>query len=450
MTDIREDRGVDAVNLITIYLILLFCVPANLIISPLGASGTPAQSFGLIAGGWWLAAKLAGGIPAKQRRDPIKPAMMWFTAAILASYIAAMVRPIDPIEISAADRGILQVLSWFGIFAMTADCIPSKPRLDALLRRMVLLGGLLATLGIVQFLTNTNWVDQIAIPGLTPNLEVGGLFTRSGFARPSGTATHPIEFGVVIAMILPIALHYAFTDVHRSSLRRWYPVVAIAFAIPISISRSAIVATLVVLALTIPTWPKGRRRASYAAMAAFGVAVYVTVPGLIGTLGGLFTGIAQDGSAASRTDSYGVAWFYISNSPFVGRGLGTFLPAYRILDNQYVLLMIEIGLVGVLILLALFGLGVLSGVRTRMSAPNVDLGNVAQALSAAVAAGACSFATFDAFAFPLVSNLMFVTLGLVFAASRVSVTTEADFAPTTLIGVAPPRQRIGRGAVIDP
>lgn len=419
----------DAVNLITVYLVLLFCIPANLIIGPLGSSGTPAQMFGLVAGGWWLTAKLAGALGSAQRWNILQRAMLCFLVAVVLSYIAATVRPIDAIEISASDRAILLVLSWAGIFFLASDTIPSRARLNVLLRRLVFLGGLLATVGIIQFITATNWVDQISIPGLTPNNDLGGVFSRSGFSRPSGTATHPIEFGVVIAMVLPIALHYALSDTHRSFLVRWYPVVAIAFAIPVSISRSAIVGAVVVFAMVLPGWPRSRRHAAYVAMLGFGVAVYLSVPGLIGTITGLFTGIAGDGSAQSRTDSYGIAWSYVEKAPLFGRGQLTFLPAYRILDNQYLLSLIEIGFFGTLSLLVLFGLGVWVGMKVKQLTADRALGYVGQALAACIAAGACSFATFDAFAFPLVSSFIFVVLGIVAAASRIAVADQQRSRP---------------------
>ena len=54
------------------------------------------------------------------------------------------------------------------------------------------------------------------------------MLGREGLTRPAGTTIHPIEFGAVLTMILPIALHYALHDKYRSKLARWFPVAAIA------------------------------------------------------------------------------------------------------------------------------------------------------------------------------------------------------------------------------
>ena len=82
---------------------------------------------------------------------------------------------------------------------------------------------------------------------------------------------------------------------------------------------------------------------------------------MLGSILGLFTGIGDDSSAQSRIDSYSVAASYIVNSPFVGRGFGTFLPRYRIFDNQYLQSAVEIGLVGIVVLLGLLISGVVAG-----------------------------------------------------------------------------------------
>ena len=44
--------------------------------------------------------------------------------------------------------------------------------------------------------------------------------------------------------------------------------------------------------------------------------------------------------------SYAIAGEFIGRAPIFGRGFSTFLPSYRILDNQYLGLLIETGIVG--------------------------------------------------------------------------------------------------------
>ena len=74
----------------------------------------------------------------------------------------------------------------------------------------------------------------------------------------------------------------------------------------------------VVIVLT--GWTGPQRRRAYAAIALMVLGVYVAIPGMLGTLTRLFTGISDDGSALSRTDSYSLAWDFISRAPVFGEG----------------------------------------------------------------------------------------------------------------------------------
>jgi O-antigen ligase len=400
-------------------VLVLLLIPANLTIAALGAIGTPALLLGLGALIWWLGAQMNRAFATLSPPQGVRRAILGFTIAVLASYVAATLRPIDGIELNAADRGLLLIASWLGIVLLASDGLSTITRLEAPLRVLVFVGGIIATIGILQFFTGQAIVDVIQIPGLTPNTTLTSIYDRSGFNRAAGTSTHPIEFGVVLSMILPLALHFAFADTHRNRFVRWFPVAAIAFAVPITISRSALVGVIVALAIFMPVWPKRRRRISYVVIAAIIVFVYVTIPGMLGTLTRLFTGITDDGSALSRTDSYALAWEFIKRSPLFGRGLGTFLPQYRILDNQYLGLMIEVGIVGTLAILILLASSIVIAIRSRRMTQDTKTRDLAQALAAMVAAGAFSFATFDAFGFPQASSLVFLGIGFIGGLSNI-------------------------------
>lgn len=411
-------RASDAGFLLMIWVILLLIVPANLVVGPLGAAGSPAQIVGLLALCWWLAFQLDKSQSSIAPAQPVRTAMLIFVAAVLASYVAAATRPIEAIELSAADRGLLIVLSWLGIVLLTSDGLTSRRRLDALLRLLVGAAAFAAVLGVAQFVTERSFVDQIQIPGLSPNTALTSVYDRNGFARAAGTSTHPIEFGVLLSMALPLALHYALADTSRSRLRRWLPIVAIGIAIPITLSRSTLLGLVVVLAVVLPTWPAVRRRWAYAWIGFGGLAVYVAVPGLLGTMGRLFTGIGEDNSAQSRVDSYEVALAYVMQNPIFGRGFSTFLPRNRILDNQYLGLLIETGVAGFVAFVALLVTGIVVATRTRRLSTLTEDRSLATALTATIGAAALACATFDSFGFPQVSGLLFVALGCITALSR--------------------------------
>ena len=116
-------------------------------------------------------------------------------------------------------------------------------------------------------------------------------------------------------------------------------------------------------------------------------AVYLSVPGVLGTITSLFTGASEDPSIASRTGSYDIAYSFFLNNPILGRGFGTFLPKYWILDNGYLGLLIEGGIAGLLGLLVLIASAAYSARKARRLSVDEFDRELAQAVLASVCAG---------------------------------------------------------------
>lgn len=402
------------------YVVLLLAVPSRLVFAPLGGAGTPAQVLGIGGLLWWTWHWLAQPTNHELRAQPLRRAMLAFAAALIVSYFAAVLRPINDVELRSAEMGLLSLMSWLGIFLVALNGIPDRARLETLISRLVMAGGLVALLGIAQFITGRALTDAIQIPGLSVNSVLVGVRDREGFNRPSGTALHPIEFGAAMTLLLPLCVYAALHHRHLGAIRRWFPVVAIAFAVPLSISRSAMLSSIVVLMILLPSWTRSMRRAALLGMI-FGIAAFfLLVPGFLGTMIGLFSGVGTDSSALSRSSSYALAWEFISRAPITGRGFMTFLPAYRILDNQYLLLLIDAGVVGLLGLLGLFGTAIVAGARLRGKVDDERTRCLALSLLASTASAAASFAFFDALSFPMLSGLTFLVLGMLGCLHRIT------------------------------
>jgi len=278
-----------------------------------------------------------------------------------------------------------------------------------LVRRLTLFAGLYATLGLLQFVTGMNIVDTWQFPGLSGSGDTG-IGARAGFVRSAATATHPLEYAVVLTMMLPFCLTVAIRDRSRSAFLRWFPVAVITLSTVLSVTRSALLAMAAVYLVLLPSWPPKVRRAAGAALALGAVAVYVAVPGMAGAILGMFS--TNDPSVTSRTDSYDEAMQFFLVSPFVGRGFGTFLPSYRILDNQYLLSAVEIGIVGVLALIAVVASAMAAAYFSRRVHAGEPMKAMGLALVASMLAGSLNFALFDAFAFPQACGTVFMVAGL--------------------------------------
>lgn len=414
-----RDRG-DAVTFLTVLAVLLLLVPSRLVFAPLGGSGSPALMLAVAGLVWWSHA-VQTAAPSLYPSRPARWAAGAWAASVAASYVVAMSRPIDDIEVRAADRGIVSLLALLGLLLVAADGIPSTTRAEQLLRRIVGLAAVVGSLGVLQFFTGLDVASYIRVPGLSADGYLSSMETRNGLNRPSATATHPIELGVVLAIVLPLALHFALTAPPGRRTRPVLSVLVISLAALMSVSRSAVLASLVALAVFLPGLPRRQRRYTLLALPLVLVAVKVAVPGLIGTLRGLFMGIGSDPSAGSRTGSYDVVGPYIAARPVFGRGFNTFLPSYHILDNQYLLTLIDTGVLGLLALLALFGGAFLCAASAATRWPmGSTRRSMARAVAAGVSAAAVGFATFDALSFPMCAALSALICGIAFRLRRLA------------------------------
>lgn len=405
-------RRIDAVTLLTVYLILLMGIPAELVFEPLGAAGGPATLFAVVLFVFYLVTWLRNTSALDGGRQPIRLAAILFTCVIVASYTSANRHAMPILEKNAADRGLIFVFGWLGVLLLAADGISNADRLRTLLRRVVFGATAMALLGMTQFFTGLDAANYIKIPGLTTLVPFTDLLSRGEFNRPSATASHPIEFGAVLAICLPLAIHQARFAPPGRRLRRWLQVAVIGMTAPMTVSRSAILGLLVVAIVLMPTWPKRDRRFAYVIVLISTVVLWATVHGLVGTIRGLFLSIGSDSSTASRSSAISAAGFYIAQHPWFGRGLGTFLPqTYFYIDDQYLTSLIETGIIGLLALLALFAVGWSVARSARRATANPEGRHLAQCLAASIAVAAVSFATYDALSFSLASGLTFLILG---------------------------------------
>lgn len=417
-----ERSGADATTVLTWWLLLLWFVPSAMVVPALGSAGGPASLLGVACFGWWAWSHVQRSAPTGLGPQPVRTAMLAWMLAILAVYAHAMARPIPGDEVSVADNGMLRLLALGGVLLLAHDGVTSRDRLFVLLRRLALAAGLVAILGLVQYATHELWVDRLRIPGLSAGSFASSIGGRAGFVRPSGTSTSPIEYGVVLALALPVVIALASSaSSRRDRILHRLLLVPVVASIYFSVSRSAYLCALVGVAVMALSWGTRQRLAALGFLVVATGAMYLSVPGLLGTILGLFSNADNDPSIASRTGSYDIAGTFVAESPVLGRGFGTFLPKYWILDNGYLGLLIEGGALGLLGLLVLIATGVLAARRARQWSTDPDDQQVARALMASIVAAAAGTAFFDSFAFPQAAGGMFLVLGLAGALRRLTM-----------------------------
>jgi len=415
-----EAHDVDGVDFLTVYLVVLFVIPASLVVTPLGAAGTPAGLVAVAGACCWFLDRLSNLDRPRPRLTsfPVRTVGTLFVFAVLASYVAAMSRPITTTELNSIHTALIMLVGWIGLVVLAADGVTNADRLRLLVRRLVVGLGACAVVGIAQFVSGRTITDRLAIPGLSVNTVVQGLELRDGFSRVIGTTINPIEFGVLMAAMLPLCVHVGLHG-SGSAVRRWWPTVAVAVAIPFANSRSGFLALLAALIVIFPLWPAPVRLRACIFGAAGTVGIFLLVPGMLGTISSMFSGLSNNPTTTSRTGSYDLGWEFIQRAPVFGRGFMTFLPPYRVIDNQYLGLLIDTGLFGALslLLLLLTGIGVALSARARTASE--ELRSLAAALAAGISGLMLSYAFFDALTFPTVAAITALSLGLVDALWRI-------------------------------
>jgi hypothetical protein len=282
------------------------------------------------------------------------------------------------------------------------------------------MGGLVAVLGLVQFVTGQTIIDQLPIPGLTTDASMG-TDIRGDFTRASATATHPLEYAVVLAATLPVAIAVGSSDTGRGVLRRWWAAVALASASMVSLSRSALVGLVVSSALLLPALPRAARAMLAAAGAALISASFVAIPGLIGTIRGMFLAAGEDPSTVSRAGAREVVLQIAGNYGLFGRGFGTFLPKYAIVDNQFLISLVDIGILGVASFLALVVTAVVVALRVGRRIDDAGMRLQIHGVAVALVTTFLLFAFFDGLGFPMAAGTLFLLLGVIGAAGNLSV-----------------------------
>lgn len=417
----------DLLGWLTVLLVVILGIPSALIVKPLGAQGTPGGILAILMLCWWLFSRAIG----HERRRPTASHVVtgFFVAAMLASYVHGMLRPISGLELSSADRGLLALLTWSGLVVGVADGLRSLETLQRFLFRLTVGGGVVAALGIIQFFTGINISDIIRVPGLVANHPFGAAGHRADYLRVTATTLHPIEFGIVLALILPSALHFALHGPTRRARRVARLATALMLvAMPMTVARSAMLGLAVVLIMLFFSWDLRHKIQTLIVAPVAAVGMKLAIPGLLGTIRSLFLHAGQDPSIQNRLGDYAAAGYYISRDPLIGRGFFTFLPGvYRTLDNQYMGMLIEAGAIGLAALLALMLVGAGTGIRVRRRSTDAATRSLAFALATSMVTALITFFTFDAFAFPMVTSVLFLLLGGIGALTRcVPATPPSD------------------------
>ena len=407
--------------MLQLFALTLMIIPSDTIIKPIGAAGYPASLVGMFTFAAFIVGTMLGLHNPLRNRHPIRTVLLLMWIATMASYVLMDRSTLTVAQQAAADRNLMQLICVSGVALLAAECLHSIGDMRRVLRALTWGGAFCGVVAALQFWMSFDVSPFLReLPGFSQNFDNPGIISRAALNRVAGTAIHPIELGVVAGMLLPVAIWLGMYDTERSPRRRWAPVVLIGLAIPASVSRSAILATALALAVVIVLMPSKQRLLALCAVPVAIAGVFMTAHGLIGTLTSFFEAGTSDQSIATRVDDYPMVERLVRETPWFGRGGGTYLPdnAIDILDNQFLKTAIELGLFGVAALAAFFLVPAIAALVARRHSRDPELRLLLAALAgSALTAAFCSL-TFDSLSFPMFTNVHALLLGMIGAGWR--------------------------------
>jgi hypothetical protein len=394
----------------------------------------------------WVLSLLMGRVTT--RRTSLGAPMLLFAFAVLVSLAA------NPHRIVAETYKFLTLFSTFFLaYLLIVYVVRRREDIEKIVKVVVSFGAVLGVLAIIEART-----------GLTPFTHLDRLFPflhalpvdltteRGSRLRSFASSEHPIALGALLVMLVPFAIYLAAST---KRLIWWGCCGALVIGATSTVSRTAVVMLVVEIAVIAAVrWNDVRRL--WPLVFPLVALVHFALPGTLGTLhsaffpkGGLVAEqetYADSLSTGGRVADIAPSLEQFKNRPLEGGGLGTRITTGpkangRLLDNQWLGLIVDVGLLGTLS----FAWLVLRSVRGQLHLARSDPGLGAYlplACAAAVAGYAVGMFTYDAFSFTQTTFVFFVILGL--GASYELAVEPARAAVQTRLAVVAPTLAVPR------
>lgn len=372
-----------------------------------------------IATGWLTSLLIDPRV--RVRRTGFEAPLGLLLVAVLGSEVA------NPGRVTAFSSLVVKKLTFLASFAIIFYVIVSVGRSRAAIELIVktLVGGAAAVAACAVYESRTGYNVFDHLSGILPFLEhnvVASFGDRGARLRVYASAQHPIALGAALVMAIP----FAYYLVQSTGRRRWWAaMILLAVGALATVSRTSIVMLLVIV--VVYAWLRRREvKRLWPLIVPLLLAVHLALPGTIGSITAAFAPsgglIAEQSSSAGGRGSGRLADLaptlsQASHRPVFGLGYGTRNTdagkedALLILDDEWLGVLLETGIVGVIAWGWLF----IRGVRRCGRAAKNDRtprGWLLAAVAASMASYAIGMFFYDAFAFIQVTFLAFIVLAL--------------------------------------
>ncbi|MDH3500043.1 MAG: hypothetical protein OEM97_07975, partial [Acidimicrobiia bacterium] len=227
------------------------------------------------------------------------------------------------------------------------------------------------------------------------------LLRLTGELRAAATAPHPLVLSAVLALGVLIALVVYFRADEPVTRRRAGIAALVQMAAAAATnSRTGFVMVIVIgVVIAVIYSYKTNELLQMSFVALFGIPVIFFVsPDTPRLLLNFFTGVRTDQNVDVRIERFAVLPDLIAEHPFIGAGYLTHDPGIQIFDNAYNLAVVELGFIGLGLMLAFIFTVLIRTLPTAFRHRRTDSGIVAMGAVAAISM-LLGAATFDAWTF---------------------------------------------------
>ena len=424
--------------LIAIFATMTFLVPVDAISLPvhLPLDSKPDRVVLFGAALLWLATL---AIPRATSRPRMKltgvhVALLVFLVLCCASIVLNGRALANSDEVTPVMKQLALLVSFIVFFVIAASVLrPGEvPRFSELL---VTLGVIVAVGAIVERQTRYN-VFYALWQGVLPLKAPAGLDGVDDLGRlfVAGPTNQPLELAALLALVVPFAIvgGLGAGTRRRRLLYLLATTVLVAGAIS-SYRKTGVVAPAAAILVLIYYRPRVMLRAVLVAGVPLLLAVHLIAPGQLGTVASqLLPGNVNNvNTTTHRIARYDAVRPDVMNHLLLGRGFASYDPhKYRVLDNEYLGLVIGVGFIGLLGYLAIFGSLLKTG-HPMIRGPDRRRSDAALAAQGAIAAVVVSNALFDVLSFTHVSYMV-----LLVGAMTLTLREPSPLAPRTQVALA--------------
>jgi O-antigen ligase len=352
----------------------------------------------------WVMVALGGTARPRLVRSPVNAAILIFLLVCILSIGFNLHSLAWDGELSLSVKQLSLAASYVVLFYICATSV-RRSEVPAFAKLLVGLACLTAIGTIYQYRTGTDPFFTISSAVLGGSHVASASSVTAAAAQTSASArplvTGPAQHGLADTTLMCVALPFALVFARAASRRRgqalWSAAGVLLLAGSFSTGRKS--ALLVPLASYIVLVMYDRRHLRFLPYAVvLGGVASAILPHAISHLVFQLTHASSSSSTATRTSDYPAVVPYILSHLIIGRGYGSFDPhKYRILDDQMLGWLIEIGVVGAIAYLGLMVATVATVWRVARSGAAAE-----RALSQAVVAVTAGF---------FLSNFFYDTFG---------------------------------------